>query len=118
MVQRCLNVGNVSSLLICNCLCAVDPERIKEVDDKMEEVYDVLIRDALDATASLEGLATKENGALILQCQAAPNELEATEAGTFTNDLDLAVLASQIFAGSIAQANDERIAKQMGFGRR
>lgn len=96
----------------------VDQERIKEVDDKMEEVYDVLIREALDATASLEGLATKENGSLILQCQAAPGDIDATEAGTFTNDLDLKVLASQILAGGIAQANDERIAKQLGFGKR
>ena len=96
----------------------MDQERIKEVDDKMEEVYDVLIRDALDASASIEGLASKENGALILQCQAAAGELDTAEAGTFTNDLDLAVLASQILNSAYVQANDDRIAQQMGFGRR
>ena len=93
----------------------MNPQEITEVDAKMEEVYDVLIREALDASASIEGLATKENGDLVLKCQAAGGELESTEAGTFTNDLDLATLAGQILNSAYVRANDERIASQMGF---
>lgn len=47
-------------------LAAVDPDRIREVDAKMDEVYDVLIRDALDASACLEGSASQEDGSLFL----------------------------------------------------
>ena len=35
----------------------------------MLQVYEVLIRDTLDSAACLEGLATRDNGDLLLQVQ-------------------------------------------------
>lgn len=97
----------------------MNPAEIKEVDDKMEEVYAVLIRDALDSATCLEGLATVESGDLMLQIAGAPSEVGEpdTVPGHFTNDVDLAPLVSGLMATSIEAANDERVAEQFGFGR-
>ena len=97
----------------------MNSERIKEVDAKMEEVYDVLIREALDASACLEGLATKDADSLLLLVSGAPGDAENADAvpGQFTNDIDLTPLVGSLMASDIEAANDERIAKQFGFGR-
>lgn len=89
-----------------------------EVDAKMEEVYDVLIREALDSSACLEGLATIDGGSLLLLATGAADP-EAPDGlpGYFTNDVDLAPLVAGLMASDIEAANDERIAKQFGFGR-
>lgn len=85
----------------------------------MEEVYAVLIREALDASACIEGLATKDNNSLLLLASGAPGDADNPDAvpGQFANDIDLAPLVSGLMASDIEAANDERIAAQMGFGR-
>lgn len=85
----------------------------------MEEVYNVLIREALDASACLEGLATKDAGSLVLLVSGAPGDADNPDSvpGQFTNDVDLSPLVASIMASDIEAANDERVAKQFGFGR-
>ncbi len=85
----------------------------------MDEVYEVLIREALDASACLEGLATKDNGCLLIQIAGGVADSESPESGPgqFTNNIDLATLAADIAATDVTKAADDRIASQMGFGR-
>ena len=99
---------------------AVDPVEIKEVDEKMEEVYEVLIREALDSSACLEGLATKADGCLVLQACGGAGDSDNPDSapGYFANDIDLAPLLSSILAGDVEAAMDERIARQLGFGKK
>ncbi len=76
-------------------------------------MYEILIRDTLDSSACLEGLATKDSGDLLLQALGV-GEGENYFAAT----LDLATLAHDIAATDVTAQNDERVARQMGFGRR
>ena len=107
-------------LLACQhvLIVAVNTDHIKEVDAKMDEVYDVLIREALDASACLEGLAVKDNGCLLVQITGGlDGENLDSSPGQFTNNIDLATLAADIAATDVTKAADERVARQMGFGK-
>ena len=125
------------------------------------QVYEVLIRDTLDSAACLEGLATRDNGDLLLQVQdcvalfkahglicfplddgflvsyhssrfamgstgsirisesrGLPQGLAVGEGKNyFAATLDLAPIARDILAADVTALNDERMARQMGFGR-
>lgn len=85
----------------------------------MDEVYDVLIREALDASACLEGVAVKDDGCLLIQVTGGVADADSpdTVPGQFTNNIDLATLAADIAATDVTRALDERIAQQMGFGK-
>ena len=98
----------------------MDTQHIKEVDAKMDEVYEVLIREALDASACLEGLATKDNGCLLIQITGGTADSESPDGGPgqFTNNIDLATLAADIAATDVTKAADDRVASQMGFGKK
>lgn len=115
---------DVPSIFLIKCvplsadtLPAVDKDYIREVDAKMDEVYDVLIREALDASACLEGVAVKDNGCLLLQVTGGLADSENPDAspGQFTNNIDLATLAADIAATDVTKAADDRVARQMGF---
>ena len=86
----------------------------------MEEVYEVLIREALDSSACIEGLATKTDGCLVLQACGGAGDSDNPDSapGFFANDIDMAPLMSSLISGDAEAAMDERIARQLGFGKR
>lgn len=85
----------------------------------MDEVYEVLIRDALDASACLEGVAVKDDGCLLIQITGGAPDSDNPDAGPgqFTNNIDLATLAADIAATDVTKAADDRVAQHMGFGK-
>ena len=48
---------------------------------------------------------------------AGDNDSSDAPPGMFSNDIDLGPLVASLAAGDIDAANDERIARQMGFGK-
>jgi hypothetical protein len=78
------------------------------------QVYEILSRDTLDSAACVEGLATKDDGDLLLQ---AVGVGEGEGDNYFAATLDLASLAHDIAVTDVTAQNDDRVARQMGFAR-